>query len=319
MQAEFIPACCYWGAMSVVTSSLIVSLVDHVTAPARAVSRAIIGLTEQQTRVSRSLGEMRGKMVEAVGVGYGLAHAISAPIKAATEFQSQLIDIFKAGDLPLNTLASLGKQFEHLGVQTNQTTKDIASSAQLLVATGMDVVTTVKLLPIVGRTATAMGADLLDITNLAYSASENLKVPVDQLGATMDAASAAGQAGHFELRDMAQYIPTLSASYQSLGQTGVKALADISAAMQVSLKDTGAGNYSTAANNFNDLFLKMNASETRKKFAEMGTDLEASMKSAARKGMNPMEAIADVTRQTLMKKGFKKGDLSHLGDLFHPT
>ncbi len=121
----------------------------------------------------------------------------------------------------------------------------------------------------------------------------------------------AGKEGAFELRDMAQYFPSLGAAYGALKQKGVPAVADLAAALQIARK--GAGESSEAATNLGNALQKINAPQTRKAFQKMGVDLEKSMKQATAKGMTPIEAIAEITNRTL------KGDLGKLGDLFQDS
>lgn len=239
-------------------------------------------------------------MFDATVAGFVLKNAISAPIRAAIGFQSQMTDIAKVGDLSRDSLASLGEQFEEVGRQTNQSTSDIAKSAQILAAAGMSAQESVKLLPQIGRVATAMTADMTDITNLAYATTENLKIPVSELGKAMDSAAEAGQQGKFELADMAKYIPSLAGQYSAMGATGVQALADITSALQVVNKTYP--DPSMAADYMTDLLDKRTASITVHKFAEMGSDLMKGLDTALKKGMNPIEAFLDVTQKTLEKK-----------------
>ncbi|SDR00054.1 phage tail tape measure protein [Pseudovibrio sp. Tun.PSC04-5.I4] len=84
--------------MSVITSQLILALVDRVTAPARAALRNVEGLRRAAQRNSRQLASMRGGMLEAAGVGYVLARALSSPIKAAMSFESAMADVRKVVD-----------------------------------------------------------------------------------------------------------------------------------------------------------------------------------------------------------------------------
>ncbi|NLI26441.1 MAG: phage tail tape measure protein [Acetobacter sp.] len=295
--------------MGIVTSSLIVSLIDQVTAPARAVSSALLRISESQRKTNAALQAARSSMFDATVAGFVLKNAISAPVRAAIEFQSQMTDIAKVGDLSRDSLASLGEQFEEVGRQTNQSTSDIAKSAQILAAAGMSAQESVKLLPQIGRVATAMTADMTDITNLAYAATENLKIPVSELGKAMDAAAEAGQQGKFELADMAKYIPSLAGQYSAMGATGVQALADITSALQVVNK--AYPDPSTTAAYMTDLLGKRTASITVHKFAEMGSDLMKGLDTAMKKGMNPIEAFLDVTQKTLEKK-YPGTGLKHL-------
>ena len=81
--------------MATRTSKLILSLVDKVTAPARGVAASVANMQSKLEANNKRLSAMRGRMVEAAAVGYGLARAIQAPIKAAVEFESSMADVRK--------------------------------------------------------------------------------------------------------------------------------------------------------------------------------------------------------------------------------
>lgn len=295
--------------MGTVTSALIVSMIDQVTAPARAVSSALLHISEAQRQANAALQAARGSLLDAGAAGFVLKNALSAPIRAAIGFQDQMVEINKVSDMSHDSLSALGETFEVIGRQTNQSTSDIAKSAQILAAAGMSAQDSVKLLPQIGRVATAMTADMTDITNLAYSATENLKIPSSELGKAMDAAAEAGQQGKFELSDMAKYIPSLAGQYSAMGATGVQALADITSALQIVNKVYT--DPSNAAAYMTDLLDKMTASITVNKFADMGSKLMEGLDTAMKKGMNPIEAFLDVAQKTLEKK-YPGTGLKHL-------
>lgn len=86
--------------MGVLTSKLIVSLIDQVSAPARAVRRAVTSLKDAQASNRAEMDAMRGRMVDATAMAYLLAKALSAPIKAAMEFESAMANVRKVVDFP---------------------------------------------------------------------------------------------------------------------------------------------------------------------------------------------------------------------------
>lgn len=84
--------------MATLTSQLIVSMIERVSRPAQAVSQS---LTQMKLRVdanARAMDAMRGRMLDAAGMGYLLAKAISAPINAAREFENVMADVNKVVD-----------------------------------------------------------------------------------------------------------------------------------------------------------------------------------------------------------------------------
>ncbi len=99
----------------VLTSQLIVRLIDQVSAPARGVGRSLLGLSKAANGASgtfgarlgaaisnnnRALESARGKAVEAAAGFYALKAAIGGPVKAAMDFESAMADVKKVVDFP---------------------------------------------------------------------------------------------------------------------------------------------------------------------------------------------------------------------------
>lgn len=294
--------------MATLTSKLIVELIDRATAPARAIAAGVNRLTAMQTRNAAALASAQTQMIGAVAAAYGLAKAIGAPVKAAVDFETKLEDIGQKINAPVSELPKLGEELRAVARQTTQTASQMAEGMDVLAGMGASREDALGLLPAIGRAATAYNAEVKDLSQAGYAALDNLKVPADQFAGALDAMAQAGKAGAFELKDMAQYFPSLGAGYQALGQKGVPAVADLAAALQIVRK--GAGDSSEAATNLNNILQKINAPLTRKKFKKMGVDLEKEMARAAKAGATPIEAIAMLTDKVL------KGNLGRLGDLF---
>ncbi|MCO5135990.1 MULTISPECIES: phage tail tape measure protein [unclassified Shinella] len=289
-------------------AELVLSLTDKVSGRAKGVHAALAKLQMMAARNAAAMDAMRGRMFDAIAVGYTLARSLTAPVKAAVAFESKLEDIGQKADIPQKRLAELGKQLRLIGRQTNQAGSQMAEGMDTLLGLGASEGDALKLLPNIGKAAFAYKASITDLSSAGYAALDNLKVPADQFGKALDAMARAGKAGAFELKDMAQYFPALGAGYQALGQTGVPAVADLSAALQIVRK--GTGDSASAATNLSNVLQKINAPQTVKAFKKLGVNLERELKKRAEAGMSPIEAIADITNKTL------KGDLSKIGDLF---
>ncbi|QGA57776.1 phage tail tape measure protein [Brucella sp. 2280] len=247
-------------------------------------------------------------MVEATAVAYALYRAFKSPVEAATEFETKLEDIAQKIEAPISTLPELGREIRQVARDTYQSASAMADGMDVLAGMGANREDALGMLPAIGRTATAYNAEIADLAQAGYAALSNLKVPANQLSGALDAMAQAGKDGAFELKDMAKYFPQLGAGYQALGQQGVPAVADLSAALQIVRK--GTGDSASAATNLTNVLQKINAPLTRKTFQKMGVNLEKEMNKAAKAGLTPIEAIAEITHRTL------KGDLGKLGDLF---
>lgn len=295
--------------MATLTSKLIVQLIDRATGPARAIAAGVNRLTAMQSRNAAALATAQSQMFGAAAVAYGLAKAIGAPVNAAVDFETKLEDIGQKINAPVSDLPKLGEELRAVARQTTQTASQMAEGMDVLAGMGASREDALGLLPAIGRAATAYNAEVSDLSQAGYTALDNLKVPANQFAGALDAMAQAGKEGAFELKDMAKYFPKLGAGYQALGQTGVPAVADLSAALQIVRK--GTGDSASAATNLSNILQKINSPLTRKNFAKMGVNLTKEMKRAAKAGMTPIEAIAALTNKVL------KGDLSRLGDLFN--
>ncbi|NTA46865.1 phage tail tape measure protein [Agrobacterium tumefaciens] len=307
-------------AASALTSSLVVRLIDQVTAPARAASKSLLGLNraaggdfgsrlnDAMARNDAALANTRGSMVDAIAGFYALKTAIGAPIKSAVDFETLLEDIGQKADIPVERLAALGEEIKRVAADTNQATTAIANAVDNLLGRGAAEDVALAAAGPIGKAATAYRAATDDLAAASWSAVDNLKVPADQIGTAIDAMAQAGKEGAFELRDMARFFPSLGAAYQGLGQKGTDAVADLAAALQIVRK--GTGDSSTAATNLQNVLQKIGSPATLRAFGKMGVNLRKEMQKAEKAGMTPIEAIAEITNKTL------KGDLGKLGFLF---
>ncbi len=244
----------------------------------------------------------------AIGTGMAMAAPLIGSIKAAQEYESVMTDIGQKADLSRAASDQLGKNLLVSARAANQMPADLQAGVDALAGLGAKVPDAVKMMTPIGRAATAYKAEISDLSAAAFAATDNLKVPVEQTGKIIDVMASAGKAGAFEIKDMAQYFPSLTAAYQGLGQTGVGAVADLAAGLQIARK--GAGDAATAGTNLANILQKIASPSTNKAFEKMGVNLPEALKKAYAEGKTPLEAIAELTNKTL------KGDLSKLGYLF---
>ncbi|MGW8136860.1 phage tail tape measure protein [Sphingomonas zeae] len=301
----------------------------------REVRRAIEGtnqeLTEQERRLARTadrerrMAAGRARFSRAQGMATGLAAggaasigtgmAMAAPIlagvKAAQEYESTMTDIGQKADLSRPKTEALGKGLLIAARAANQMPADMQAGVDALAGLGASVPNAVAMMTPIGRAATAYKAEIADLANASFAATDNLKVPIAQTQRVIDIMAAAGKAGAFEIKDMAGVFPSLTAAYQALGQKGAGAVADLAAGLQIARK--GAGDSASAGTNLANVLQKIASPATVKAFDKMGVNLPNALKKAYKEGKTPLEAIAEITNKTL------KGDLSKLGYLFEDS
>lgn len=311
--------------MPSVTSQLVVNLIDGVSGPARQVGRSINGMNRTIrdaarpasfgerisaaiTRNDQALAQTRGAMLDAVGTLYILKNALSAPVASAQEFERSLADLGAKANIPVEQLKLIGQNAARSAGEVNQFATNIIKAQDFLVGMGLDAERASKAMPTIGRTATATGASLEDLSKAGFAAMSNLGIGAEDLGKSFDVMAQAGKDGGFELKDMAQYLPSITALGASKGMTGQKGLAQIAAALQIVRR--GAGDSAEAATNFNNILQKINSNDAIKNFKKKGIDIQKVLKDAAAKGADPLEAALGAINKAI------KGDTSRLGEIF---
>lgn len=257
------------------------------------------------------LGTIRSDAFQALAaasaaVGAGLLYSA----RTAASFESQLADIGKTAGASSAELRQLGTDLMALSARdrTNLSASTLASGVQDLVAQGLDLGDAVASIETLGRVATATNSNLTDVTKTGFQLQNALKIKPTELKATFDALAYAGKQGAFELKDMAQFMPTIAAAAGSLGITGKEGAVSLAAMMQMVRRD--APDAGQAATRLTDAMLKMTAPDAVKRFAKFGVNIEQVLKDAKKNGINPMEAAID----TLFK--VTGGDTFKLGQIF---
>lgn len=239
--------------------------------------------------------------------------ALSAPLilaaKAAGDFSSGMVDIQQKADLSTRETMQLRDSILAAARAAKQMPEDMRAAVDVLAGKGLDPRQAALMVPAIGRLGTAFKVDLADGAAAAYANLNTLKVPIAQTGAALDIMAASGNAGAFEIRDMARHFPALTAQMQAMGESGLSAVGNLSAALQIAEK--GTGNADQAANNIQNLLAKINSPATIKAFQKnFGVDLPAAMAKAKEQGLDTFEAIAMITQKAT------GGDLKKLGFAF---
>lgn len=263
---------------------------------------------ERFSRTMGTAGNVAGAGMGMLATAGAMALPIVAGVQAAQEYESKMTDIGQKANLARAATARMGADLLKAARAANQLPEAMQGGVDTLSGFGLDPRQATAMMVPIGRAATAYKAEIADLAAASFSAHDNLKVALNDTGRMIDGMAAAGKAGAFEMKDMAQHFPTLTAAYQGLGQTGVAAGVDLSAALQITRK--GAGDSATAAGNLNNVLQKITSPATVRAFKKLGVDLPKSLKKLYAEGKTPIEAISELTNKTL------KGDLSRLGYLF---
>lgn len=269
----------------------------------------LIGIEADRRAMAQRGQNLKDKGRDNVVGGATMAAPIILAVKAAADFSSGMVDIQQKADLSDAATRRMADNIVNAAAAAKQMPEAMRAGVDVLSGFGIDPRLATRMIAPIGRLGTAFKVEIADGAAAAYANLNNLKVPVAQTARALDVMAAAGNAGAFEVKDMARHFPGLTAQMQALGQKGVPAVADLSAALQIARR--GAGDADEAANNVQNLLTKINAPGTVKAFKKnFGIDLPAALKAAYAKGKTPLEAIAELTKKAT------GGDMTKLGYAF---
>ena len=243
--------------------------------------------------------------------GGGLAYklGITEAIPEAFQMEHRLRELGNVGQLSAKQLEDMDKRLASISRYTNQMRPEIAEGLNVLVASGIDPTKALDYMNVIGRTATGEQAAIADISRTAFAVSDNLKVPIDDLGKSMDILAMSGKEGRFELKDMAAAFPSLTAGAAMLGMKGTPAVASLGAALQVAMK--GAGEASEAANNLENFIQKVTSPLAVKNFEEVfGVNLKQVLLDAAAQGRDPILEVIEMMTE------LSGGDVFKVSEVF---
>lgn len=283
------------------------------------VGRGIAGLAAGATAAGMVLAQPMKKQMD---------YDRSLAMTANTAFAARDVAGRIAGKAELNNAV---KSAVEIGGGTKE---DALGALDTMLASGaVKADTAMKLLPTLQKGATATGASTDDLAKIAISAMQQFDISEDQIGEVLDKAVAAGQAGNFELADMARWLPQQMAAGKSAGLKGMAGFEALLVANQQAR--VTAGTSDEAGNNVVNFLAKLTSKETNERFEnlkikgkdgkEHGVDFLASMEAQKKKGKNSIEAFMSIMDQVIGQddkyrelqkklKGAKKEDQAKLLD-----
>jgi hypothetical protein len=259
---------------------VLVRLRDQLTGPLRRLRDQLKSLSD----FARKIG-LLGAAIAAI--------SFMGPIKEAAAFQQKLLDIAGTIDLSgkkaFEFVDTARTKFEALALASGQASDIIAAGAGKMIAAGVDRGVVDASISDIAMAATAANAVFEDMADVATTSIQTLNVPTAELKDNLGALVVAGKLGAFELKDMAKYFPNLASGVTKFGVKSREAVNFLGAALQIARK--GTSDPAEAANNLSNFLNKIMVPATIKNFKDAGVDIEAVMKDAATKGINPIEAV----------------------------
>lgn len=244
----------------------------------------------------------------AATAGIAIAASQVAAFSKFAETERQVNRIAVTADKGFGAVRSTTRQIQQTANDYYLGIDQVRTGLDALVASGRSMEESLAFLPSVAMTAQASGAAVEDIARSSDAMAGSLGISAGQMQHAFDILVAGGKAGKFELKDMAQYLPSLLPAFSALGYKGTEGLEKMVAMLQIVRNQ--AGSSGEAATYLGNVFQKMETEETTKKFKKMGVDLSKALKDARKNGKDVLDVFLDLTQKAT------KGDLSKIPLLF---
>lgn len=225
-------------------------------------------LAQIEADQARGQKVVRGVVAGAVGAG-AAAYTLKAPATAAMSFDRRLANMVNTAYAERDAagriigMKSLEDAVNKARRYGGGTRDQAAEALDTMIASGaVSEADAIAMLPGIMKAATASNTDANALATIGIRAKQNFKIDAADLPGLLSSALAAGQAGGFELKDMAKWLPQQMAMAGNLGLSGREGFAKLAAWNQGSV--ITAGTKDEAGNNLRDLLNELNTPHFKK-------------------------------------------------------
>ncbi|MEQ9891368.1 phage tail tape measure protein [Pectobacterium aroidearum] len=225
---------------------------------------------------------------------------VVASVTHYASFEAQLRGISIAHDISSEQEKLMGQQLRQSSQRVNQTPDALLSSAGKLLDNGMSQQQATGLAEVLGKTSTASGAALTDLTALSVTLDKVFNLKGAEVQKESLSRMLAGTKQGFSTALMSQYVPALASGFTAMGATGNQALSQLVS----SLSATKGGD--TEANTVARLESFMNAvgrTDIADSYGKAGVNYNALLKSHMKDGYSQYDAAVLIGNQLIDSKG----------------
>ncbi|MBA0208607.1 phage tail tape measure protein [Pectobacterium brasiliense] len=228
---------------------------------------------------------------------------VVASVTHYASFEAQLRGISIAHDISSEQEKLMGQQLRQSSQRVNQTPDALLGSAGKLLERGMSkeqIKGVTDLTEVLGKTSTASGAALTDLTALSVTLDNVFNLKGAEVQKESLSRMLAGTKQGFSAALMAQYVPALASGFTAMGATGNQALSQLVS----SLSATKGGD--TEANTVARLESFMNAvgrTDIADSYGKAGVNYNALLKNHMKDGYSQYDAAVLIGNQLIDSKG----------------
>lgn len=235
------------------------------------------------------------------------AFAMGKAVEKSMNFNDDLQLMALTADMSAKQMQSFKKATLDAANASGIMAEKVLEGGSSLIAAGMDAKVAEKMLTTMSRVVVANKAEFEDISAATFSLNEQFGITADRMENAFNILSQGGKEGQFELKAMAQYLPSIGAKMKQMKMDGAKGAASFAAAMQVMRKN--APDDSQAATMMENMLGYAVSPKGLKYAKEMGSDMKKVIEDAWKKGENPMMAYVNEANRITGGDPFKLGQL----------
>lgn len=259
---------------------------------------------DEAAAIERGQKAMRIGASALVGTG-AAAYTLRDPARQAMSFDERLANMANTAFAERDT-AGRRVGMKELETAVNKAVgkggggmrEQAAETLDAMVASGaMSPDAAIKMLPTIMRHSSASGADPAALANIGIRAMQTFKIAPEDMPNVLNMAIAGGQAGGFELKDMARWLPQQMAAATASGMSGRSGFAKLTALNQAAA--ITAGTKDEAGNNVLNLLAKINSSDTAQDAKKLGIDLPKYLQERRSKGVDAVDAFGELVDKTV--------------------
>ncbi len=276
-------------------AKLRLSLIDGVTANAMKVAASLQRLEKQIEGFARKRDAALADFQRAATQAAAIAAAVVLPTIKAAKFESSLEDIRQKLDATTESMRKLNTEIRKAGVLDGVGAQAAARTTDALIGLGATEEQARGMSSPVNRASFAYRADPGQLAQALYSSSGAFGIAAADSAKALDILATSGKAGAVELADQARILPSLSSQYAALGATGLPALADLAAQLQVVRKSTGTAEEAAVA--LQNFYGSLTGPAASKRLKEAGINLQDLQAEAAATGASLVDLILDAVAE----------------------
>ncbi|BCX67977.1 phage tail tape measure protein [Pseudomonas izuensis] len=248
-------------------------------------------------------------MKSTVGQAVAGVATVAIATKVSADFGAIVRDIaIKAGIANDPKEKQMSQTIIETSRETGMARNDVADVVNQLVSAGMDLAKALEYAPVAAKFAVGQGSNGADTAKMINALGQNARITdANQMQQALEAIAFQGQAGSFEAVDMARWFPELLSNMGNLNITGMDAVTQLGAMLQVQMKTAGGAD--EAANNLKNWMGKIGSTDTVTAYQKAGIDYKASMQTGLQNGMSTLESSMALAQKYIQTTDPKRAAL----------